>query len=193
MYYHSTILLLFRPFTKFAIIGSLVSPRDVCAHAADAISALVKSYSQLYTLRRIPSFAPYFVLASSITHLTMLGTERSSADQLRQGLADLNEITRCHGLAMRALDVLRFIIRHRDVHRTPEEDTEDLKDIKDIYCSRSSSGNPFSPRPSDSDIVNRIDPAEQDESLLFWPFHVLGKPLFSGVIDVENSGFEITS
>ncbi|OTA58928.1 hypothetical protein K449DRAFT_116197 [Hypoxylon sp. EC38] len=76
MYYHFAILLLFRPLIKLRIIGSAILPRDVCAQAADAIQGLLRSYSQLYTLRRTPSFVPYFVLTSSIMHLAV-GAESS--------------------------------------------------------------------------------------------------------------------
>ncbi|KAH8648570.1 fungal-specific transcription factor domain-containing protein [Xylariales sp. PMI_506] len=71
MYYHFAILLLFRPLIKLRIIGSSLLPRDVCAQAADAIQGLLRSYSQLYTLRRTPSFVPYFVLTSAIMHLAV--------------------------------------------------------------------------------------------------------------------------
>ncbi|KAI1372480.1 nitrogen assimilation transcription factor nirA [Hypoxylon crocopeplum] len=76
MYYHFAILLLFRPLIKLRIIGSSILPRDVCSQAADAIQGLLRSYSQLYTLRRTPSFVPYFVLTSSIMHLAV-GAEAS--------------------------------------------------------------------------------------------------------------------
>ncbi len=83
MYYHFAILLLFRPLIKLRIVGSSISPRDVCLQAADAISGLLRSYSQLYTLRRTPSFVPYFVLTSSIMHLAIgaavSGTTQSAA------------------------------------------------------------------------------------------------------------------
>ncbi|KAI0844251.1 nitrogen assimilation transcription factor nirA [Daldinia vernicosa] len=78
MYYHFAILLLFRPLIKLRIIGSSILPRDVCAQAADAIQGLLRSYSQLYTLRRTPSFVPYFVLTSSIMHLA-IGADTSKA------------------------------------------------------------------------------------------------------------------
>ncbi|KAI0487759.1 fungal-specific transcription factor domain-containing protein [Xylaria cf. heliscus] len=71
MYYHFAILLLFRPLIKLRIIGSAILPRDVCSQAADAIQGLLRSYSQLYTLRRTPSFVPYFLLTSSIMHLAI--------------------------------------------------------------------------------------------------------------------------
>ncbi|KAI0172933.1 fungal-specific transcription factor domain-containing protein [Hypoxylon sp. FL1284] len=76
MYYHFAILLLFRPLIKLRIIGSGILPRDVCSQAADAIQGLLYSYSQLYTLRRTPSFVPYFLLTSSIMHLA-IGAEAS--------------------------------------------------------------------------------------------------------------------
>lgn len=71
MYYHFAILLLFRPLIKLRIIGSGILPRDVCLQAADAIQGLLRSYSQLYTLQRTPSFVPYFVLTASIMHLAI--------------------------------------------------------------------------------------------------------------------------
>lgn len=79
MYYHFAILLLFRPLIKLRIIGSSVSPRDVCLQAAEAITSLLRSYSQLYTLRRTPSFVPYFVLTSSIMHLAIAATKAQEA------------------------------------------------------------------------------------------------------------------
>lgn len=78
MYYHFAILLLFRPLIKLRIMGSSISPRDVCTQAADAIQGLLRSYSQLYTLRRTPSFVPYFVLTSSIMHLTIAASKATS-------------------------------------------------------------------------------------------------------------------
>ncbi len=71
MYYHFSILLLFRPLIKLRIIGSSITPKDVCLQAADAIQGLLRSYSQLYTLQRTPSFVPYFVLTASIMHLAI--------------------------------------------------------------------------------------------------------------------------
>ncbi|KAI1327032.1 hypothetical protein F5Y16DRAFT_410553 [Xylariaceae sp. FL0255] len=89
MYYHFAILLLFRPLVKLRIIGSAILPRDVCSQAADAIQGLLRSYSQLYTLRRTPSFVPYFVLTSSIMHLAVGASSAMSgsqtADSTKQG------------------------------------------------------------------------------------------------------------
>lgn len=79
MYYHFAILLLFRPLIKLRILGSKVSPRDVCSQAADAIQGLLRSYSQLYTLRRTPSFVPYFVLTSAIMHMAIAASSPSDS------------------------------------------------------------------------------------------------------------------
>ena len=108
------------------MIGSKVSPRDVCAQAADAIQSLLKSYSQLYTLQRTPAFVPYFVLTSAIMHLA-IGAVRNQKDSdatrsqkieaaakldpkvkesLAQAIADLAEMAPCHRFAEQALKIL---------------------------------------------------------------------------------------
>lgn len=133
MYYHFAILLLFRPLLKLRIIGSKISPRDVCSQAADAICGLLRSYSQLYTLRRTPSFVPYFVLTSSIIHLAIAATHTGSSEPvdgnnpgggetkpnlppqvsetLSRGIADLTEMTPCHHFAEQALNILRYLAK----------------------------------------------------------------------------------
>lgn len=85
MYYHFAIVLLFRPFIKLRIRGSEVSPREICSEAADAIMGLSKSYSQLYTLQRTPSFVPYFVLTSSIMHLAIAASRTPSQEEHQTG------------------------------------------------------------------------------------------------------------
>jgi hypothetical protein len=138
MYYHFAILLLFRPLIKLRIIGSSISPRDVCSQAADAICGLLRSYAQLYTLRRTPSFVPYFVLTSSIVHLAIAATymENPKANEtsdpppnssessrkppklpphatetLSCGIAFLTEMTPCHHFAQQALNILRYLAK----------------------------------------------------------------------------------
>lgn len=131
MYYHFGILLLFRPLIKLQILGSKVSPRDVCCQAADAIQGLLRSYSQLYTLRRTPSFVPYFVLTSAIMHLAISAVLVSSggssptpeqieaaakldsrvSESLNQGISDLAEMAPCHHFAEQALNILRYLAK----------------------------------------------------------------------------------
>lgn len=75
MYFQFAILLLFRPFLKLRMKDSPFLPRDICSGAATAILNLSRSYSDLYTLQRTPSFVPYFVLTSSIIHLAIAASE----------------------------------------------------------------------------------------------------------------------
>ena len=152
MYYHYAILLLFRPLIKLRIVGSKVSPRDVCLQAADAMQGLLMSYSQLYTLRRTPSFVPYFLLTSVIMHLTVgsstgTGSQAGSAskptgeagdldphvaDAIKQGISDLAEMAPCHQFAEQALHILRFLAKKWNIEvdvdngRTPPKDQDDL-------------------------------------------------------------------
>jgi hypothetical protein len=152
MYYHFAILLLFRPLIKLRIIGSSISPRDVCLQAADAISGLLRSYSQLYTLSCTPSFVPYFVLTSSIMHLaigaTPSGVQHSAgggeparsgqpsnprtskieprvADAISRGIADLTEMAPCHHFAEQALNILRYLAKKWNIDVEIKTDAEE--------------------------------------------------------------------
>lgn len=135
MYYHFAILLLFRPLIKLKIIGSTVSPREVCTQAADAIQGLLHSYSQLYTLRRTPSFVPYFVLTSSIMHLAIAASTSSTqptspvlsdavptklgdkvTKSIKQGIEDLTEMAPCHHFAEQALNILRYLAKKWNIN-----------------------------------------------------------------------------
>lgn len=175
MYYQYAILLLFRPFIKLHIIGSGVSPRDVCSQAADAISALVYSYDQLYTLRRTPSFVPYFVLASSITNLVNQGMHLHGPAQFHQGIADLKVMESCHGFATRSRDILQFLSAHwdiageqqrkDDVSSNASADPHDLRDTrrraskadgKTLCKPRHSSLNQFCPNVGDLDLKSHF-------------------------------------
>lgn len=183
MHYHFAILLLFRPFIKLDIIGSSVSPRDVCAQASDAISALVKSYDQLYSLRRTPSFVPYFVLAASIAHMATMSSSRSGPEKLRQSLNDLKAMAQCHAIATKALNILKFLITHWKVEGLSEEEGEDVEDLKKICRPRSNSLNQFCPQfhePFAPTSLVDID----EENPLFWPFPLQGRPL----LDIERLG-----
>ena len=137
MYYHFAVLLLFRPFITLRIIASNILPRDVCCQAADAIQRLLRSYSRLYTLRRMPSFIPYFIFTSSVMRLAVItvsvnnsevdGAGSNNPDDsativsvvarlntkvseaVSQGIMDLVAMAPFHGFAGRALHTLRFL------------------------------------------------------------------------------------
>ncbi|KAJ3496131.1 hypothetical protein NLG97_g2885 [Lecanicillium saksenae] len=179
MYYHFAILLLFRPLIKLRIIGSKVSPRDVCSQAADAIQNLLKSYSQLYTLRRTPSFVPYFVLTSTIMHLALGATKVSSdlsgsasistdamgesakihprvTESLAQGIADLAEMAPCHHFAEQALNILRFLAKKWNVEVEIGGSNKPVPDdYEKLLKPYTSSLNFFAPNFTSNDFICR--------------------------------------
>jgi hypothetical protein len=193
MYYHFAILLLFRPFIKLDIIGSSVSPRDVCTQAADAIAALVNSYSQLYTLRRTPSFVPYFVLTSSITHLVTLGTEGGGPQRVHQGISDLKVMAGCHGFARRARDIMTYLAFRWEINVAIAQDGDDKSKVDPKMLGRpsSTSANMYAPNVQSGDIVDGIGPAVLNQDPLFGPFPLQGRPLLGTGEMMEKSGFRI--
>ena len=193
MYYHFAILLLFRPFIKLEIVGSRVSPRDVCNQAADAIAILVNSYSKLYTLRRTPSFVPYFVLTSSITHLVTLGISGGGSENILQGISDLKVMTGCHGFAQRAREVLTFFADDWGIQVSKADDDDEEPgakiDPKTLGRPRSASSNFFSPNVDMKHIIDGIKSLERSyRNPLFWPFPLQGRPLLG---EVEEAGFQL--
>ncbi|KAI7764204.1 hypothetical protein LZL87_012526 [Fusarium oxysporum] len=170
MYYHFAILLLFRPLIKLRIIGSKVSPRDVCSQAADAIQGLLRSYSSLYTLRRTPSFVPYFVLTSAIMHLaigaTTVGSDTTEADMekavkvdprvaesITQGISDLTEMAPCHQFAEQALNILRYLAAKWDIDVENNIDKLTAEEYDRLVLPHTGSLNFFSPNLRDGDIT----------------------------------------
>ncbi|QSZ37054.1 hypothetical protein DSL72_009146 [Monilinia vaccinii-corymbosi] len=156
MYYHYAILLLFRPFIKLSLVGSGVSPRDVCTQAADAISALARSYAQLYTLRRTPSFLPHVILASSIMHLVTLGNTKTGAEKVTQGIADLKDMASCHGFSVRACNITRRLAQKWNIS-VPDSGEEKIEPDFDVQARPSPvSLNQFCTTVGELDMVQGI-------------------------------------
>ncbi|GAO17293.1 hypothetical protein UVI_02044520 [Ustilaginoidea virens] len=174
MYYHFAILLLFRPLIKLRIIGSKIVPKDVCSQAADAIQGLLTSYSQLYTLRRTPSFVPYFVLTSSIMHLAigastsdLVGSgDAQPADieqvvktnprvmaALKRGIADLAEMAPCHHFAEQALHILGHLARKWNIDVDFEGHDLAPEDYERLVRPYTSSLNFFAPNVGVQDFI----------------------------------------
>ncbi|TWU71340.1 hypothetical protein ED733_002248 [Metarhizium rileyi] len=174
MYYHFAILLLFRPLIKLRIIGSKILPKDVCSQAADAIQGLLTSYSQLYTLRRTPSFVPYFVLTASIMHLAIgasvavdvnpgkvtpadikkaIKIDPRVSEALKRGIADLTEMAPCHHFAEQALKILRYLAKKWNIEVDFDNSNITPDDYDRLVRPYASSLNFFAPNVGVDDFI----------------------------------------
>jgi len=126
MYYHFAILLLFGPFVKVHFAGSSISPKEICLQAADAITSLVRSYRQLYSLRRTPCFVPHVVLAASIVHLFATDSipNIGAFTQILQNMTHLHEMSPSHSFASRAEQILRTMVHNWSVEISQESQRE---------------------------------------------------------------------
>lgn len=190
MYYHFAILLLFRPFIKLRFIGSRVSPQDVCSQAADAIITLVRSYDQLYTLARTPSFVTYIISAACVSQLACIACNTNGAvgaalTQFRQGVQDLKDMAVCHGFAERGLNILRFFAEQWELGEMLGEDRLLLDEVKKLIAPSSTSMNFFCPFMGD-DLRNGSPMAT---STLFAPYPKQGLPLLAEGDEMETDGF----
>lgn len=191
MYYHFAILMLFRPFIKLRFIGSGTSPSSVCEQAASAITALVRSYDQLYTLQRTPSFVPYIVLAAGTAHLALGREANHTSNQIMQGVQDLKDMCSCHGFSQRGLDILRVLAEKWDIRSVMGEikldsDDESETDRAKAQCMPvSTETNLFCPDMGETFAgmgpVGRL--------ALFSPFPMQGLPLLATDQMLENHGF----
>lgn len=181
--------MLFRPFVKLRFIGSETSPSSVCAQAADAVTTLVRSYDKLYTLQRTPSFVPYIVLASSISHLAM-GREFGSG-QILQGVRDLRDMRSCHGFSQRGLDIIRVLAQQWDMGDFGDEikreshDEREIVTVQDLCRPLTTRTNIFCPDMGDS--FAGMGP--MGVSALFSPFPMQGLPLLASDELLEIHGF----
>jgi hypothetical protein len=220
MYYQFAILQLFRPLIKLRIIGSQVSPRDVCWQAASAIQGLLASYSQLYTLKRAPSFMPYFALTSSIMHLTIMAatvqtdeldtTARADphiSEAVKQGIASLAEMTTCHHIAEQALHIIRYLAKKWNIDvnietgaaLNPEEYerlVRSFSGILNLFTPTMVAQGSISDFATDKDVRETTScqlgkAAESMEGLLFLPSALPGRPMFSKDEALEEAGFAV--
>jgi hypothetical protein len=122
---------------------------------------------------------PYFVLISTIIHLVAIKDEHSNFDarpRLLQGISDLEEMAQCHGLAVRAIDALRYLARRWGID-VPPGGTEN-QNLKQNGLRSSAVPEQFSPDISILQILQSIQPviASTDPHLLS-PFPLQGLPL----------------
>jgi len=204
MYYHFAMLLLFRPLITYRIIGSEVTPQDVCSQAADAIQALLASYAQLYTLKRTPSFVPYFVLTSTTMKLAVGAVAMRRANPgkaaeihkevsqaLNATISHLTDMVACHQFAAQALSIVRHLAKERNIGVESEEEEEAVNE------QDHSRGNFYlcSPAVVTRDSVPRLDNAMHQAGRsvqipLFWPLPIQTRATLPVGKALHEAGFE---
>lgn len=152
MYYHYSTLLLFWPVAGLNIFDAGLVPHHICTQAANAIGTIIKSYARLYSLRRTPSFVPYFALSAAIVHLDKIvnpyehnsagppteGTKStapsdiSAFSALDQVVSSLQEMKQCHLLADKALKMLSILTEKWGVGILIDAGTISLQDCIEV-------------------------------------------------------------
>ncbi|KAI9729058.1 MAG: hypothetical protein M1828_000143 [Chrysothrix sp. TS-e1954] len=96
MYFHTAVLLLFRPFLKATIVDSEVVPRDICRTSANAISDIWTQHRELYEYKGIYMFQVHCLLTACTIHIINIPsisatTYLSTACNIFQDLTGVNE------------------------------------------------------------------------------------------------------
>ncbi|KAL2211360.1 hypothetical protein CC79DRAFT_198480 [Sarocladium strictum] len=103
MCFHFAIIHLFHPFLDLDLVGAKLSPARICHQAADAIQWLLKSYSEIHTLKRAPVFVPFLALASAISHLEKrIIDDRAYGSDTDDGM----DVVKVSGVGSHTLDAL---------------------------------------------------------------------------------------
>lgn len=106
MYYHTAVLLLFRPFLKATIDYSDVVPREVCREAANMISDLWQEHHSAYGLSGIYMFQVHCLLTACTLHIINVPTI-SANRHLTQACNIFQELIHRNEWARSSLVILR--------------------------------------------------------------------------------------
>ena len=184
-------LLLFRPLIKLDIAGSGVLPRDICFQAAEAVSTLVDSYAQLYTLQRTPSFVPYFVLASTMMHGVSARTQDTGTYRLQRGVDSLKEMTTAHGFASHALKIINFFLDQWNISIPTSINVDYSEEELSGYPPTSASTGQFCPSIGGINTINNIGKVKPGKDPIFLPFPFQGRPLLDAGPKLKSIGFSV--
>lgn len=130
MYYHSVVLLLFRPFLKVVLMDSDISPRQKCTESARKISSLASTYKSAYGLRCSIVTLTHLICTACITHLLDL-PNFSAARDLEQGIRDLKDMAVNHAIAKRYLHTIVGLSEQWHI-RLPENVAHAIQETKSV-------------------------------------------------------------
>jgi len=110
MYYHTAVLLLFRPFLKAKFTESDTSPSDICRQSANQISDIFAQHRRLYDTTGIYTFQLHCLLTACTIHIINLPA-LSSASYLTAACNHFHDIIPRNDWAASALSAIKGLIQ----------------------------------------------------------------------------------
>ncbi|KAL9092482.1 MAG: hypothetical protein Q9159_000829 [Coniocarpon cinnabarinum] len=139
MYYHSAILLLFRPFLKAKILSrSDLVPRQLARSAADEISDIWSYHKKLYGYYGIYMFQVHCLLTACTIHIISIPTP-SATTRFTDACNYFHDLSQRHEWARSALETLQNLVKKWSL--ILPKDTEEA-------LWRDAQGRPHSPEPA---------------------------------------------
>src|SRR5271169_5905831 len=130
MMYHTTTILLFRPFgSQKQIAGIPASPWELCTASANSIVTLIKLYRSRYSLKYMVNLSVHMIFTASIIHLVNATSSndslrRSSNNSLRTCTSAFMEIGKVWASASKSLRVVESLQQKWQI-QTSSPPTED--------------------------------------------------------------------
>jgi len=134
--YHTTTILLFRPFgSQKQIAGIPASPWELCTASANSIVTLIKLYRSRYSLRYMVNLSVHMVFTASIIHLVNATSSndslrRSSNTALRTCTSAFEEIGKVWASASKSLRVVESLQQKWQIHTSSLPTDDDISPQK---------------------------------------------------------------
>ena len=138
MMYHTTMILLFRPFISGKLCKHLMettSPANICRTSANSVVQLLQTYLATHGLRKIANIVVHIAITTSIIHLSNLDPQgvKPHADESWRNLVDcttfLQEIAQSWPSAYRCLHVINRLMQK---YRLVSDDDLQLGEVTKI-------------------------------------------------------------
>ncbi|GME24607.1 c6 transcription factor [Neofusicoccum parvum] len=110
MYYHTAVLLLFRPFLKARFTESDLSPREVCRQSANTISNLFAQHLKLYSLDGIFTFQLHCLLTACTIHIIKLPSI-SATTHLAAACNSFQDLVKKNDWATSSLNIIKSFVQ----------------------------------------------------------------------------------
>ncbi|KIV82182.1 hypothetical protein, variant [Exophiala sideris] len=112
-----------QPFMNTGVGDTVKALRMACAEAADNILSLLRSYKNIYTLRRTPAFLPYLVLTAELGRMADHKTgEHKNELYHTPSLQYLKELARAHPFATRVMGICQYFRRSWRIEGSPDDE-----------------------------------------------------------------------